>query len=399
MKHFTTRTLIIIFYYLSLTCCTHNKNTTNLTLCNIPVPDIRTDIKIEDIYDSVEMIPLKSLEKVMLNSIRSVQRFENNLYILDGNSAIVALFDLKGNYLKHINWTGKGPNEYLSIFSMKIDPLSRKVILSDNFFKKIFILDLNLNLEKVIKTEFSPTEVSAFRDHCLLNGQPIAMEREENMFNNNLLIVSDAGEVIKGFIPLECAPKYATTSPNKSISYDNQECFLVHPTLSDTIYSISSNLDSVVPKYYINFEMKKLQKLDYSKFIEMKKALNIPQIELLKHCETDNYTFNWGYTINADSNILIRYGNFNPIIVVYNKTKQASISYSPNNITGDVIMRLVTQYPSSAYKNLWYSGMDCATFKILAEQENLTPYWKETVQHLNLDDNPIVFSYKIKTDI
>ena len=372
---------------------TERQPSSDITLEEIIVSEPNPSLRIEEIYDSLEIICLDN--SVLLSGIGDVKVFDDKFYVLDRRKLIVALYDLQGNYISHINRQGRGPDEYISIFSMKIDPIAQKVLLTDNFQKKVFVYDLNLNHERTIRVNFHVGEVAGLRDNLFLHGQSTGIDRESHKaLNNEIIIMNTEGEVVKSFIPTPS--DVSTTLPSRSISDVNDGGFIVHPTLSDTLYYVSSSFDQVYPRYRINFRLKGWTLINRQAYKKESRYRNLNTLEILNQLEQDRRTIAWGYLVNSDSMLLIRLGNFNPVFCLYNKKNKQSISYFGETIKGDNALRLLSAFPFSSSGDRLYSGVDIQTLKTMSSVENFSSEWVDKIGSLDPYDNPVIISYKIR---
>ena len=71
--------------------------------------------------EDVSYIILKTPSSVIIKSINDIQISNGNIFILEGLSNKVMVFDMNGNFKKQIGKIGRGPNEYLSLRSFCLD--------------------------------------------------------------------------------------------------------------------------------------------------------------------------------------------------------------------------------------------------------------------------------------
>lgn len=76
--------------------------------------DIRNNISVFDLFDSIEVIPLET-QKESLIAWGIPRIYKNQIYILENRLSIVLCFDLNGKFLFRIDNTGRGPSEYQAL--------------------------------------------------------------------------------------------------------------------------------------------------------------------------------------------------------------------------------------------------------------------------------------------
>ena len=102
---------------------------------------------LSDYFSTIEYIPLETNKNSLLGNIRKIFFEKNMFYVIDNND-VCKIFNRKGKYLKTINRKGNGPEEYVQIFDINVDPQTGNILFLDrntikeydiagNFIKKI----------------------------------------------------------------------------------------------------------------------------------------------------------------------------------------------------------------------------------------------------------------------
>lgn len=157
----TNKAISIIF--LILTCACHSKRNKNNTPQQPDLP-IKInlieamakpkDIKLSDIADSIEYIPLEYMEDNPVGVISGFKYFPNNIFIhVGGSDGGFLRFDGKGKFLNKIGTIGRGPGEYMSgsRFSV-IDNPERFYILCNFVPRNLLEYDYNGNFWGTVLT-------------------------------------------------------------------------------------------------------------------------------------------------------------------------------------------------------------------------------------------------------
>lgn len=100
-----------------------------------------------------KIIPLETNDSVLIGSIDKVIVDQDKLYVGDfSKTHSVYVFDLQGNFQQKISRQGRGPEEYLSLYDMFIDPHTGELNLLSRIDRKLLAFDKNdVSLRKTQK--------------------------------------------------------------------------------------------------------------------------------------------------------------------------------------------------------------------------------------------------------
>ena len=116
-------------------------------------------LNLSDYAKSVTYIPLETNDSSLLGSITASKQLNNKYVILDswyhGNGKCL-LFDKRGNFIREIGKRGQGPEEYIIIASIDINPVFNHVLISDK--RKCLEYDSVGNLKKIIPAPVYPND-------------------------------------------------------------------------------------------------------------------------------------------------------------------------------------------------------------------------------------------------
>jgi len=93
----------------------------------------------EDVFQSVDIIPLETNPECLIGGITKLIAATDSYYVLDGVNNIVAKFDQKGKLITKIGAPGNGPGEYLKIEDFIVDKDSQTIKLYDIRGRKMII--------------------------------------------------------------------------------------------------------------------------------------------------------------------------------------------------------------------------------------------------------------------
>jgi|GEM_PF-6151359 len=377
----------------------------DITVIEIPGPD--KSIIAEDILDpaTVEMVALETTPESLITTISKMYYLEERYYVLDGNLTMVMMFDKGGKYLGKIHNLGKGPREYIQISYFDVDPVARKVLLADGFSGKIFVLDRDLNIEKIVKPAVRPSNIPAYRDGKFLQGQPYPHLR--NMSDaaykrSDAIVMDSSGTIIKSLIPAECDDENSFYPSDMAIAYEKDGTILMIPGFSNIIYETSSDLESVEPKYYLDFKMKDYKLIDYSNYNKLVKDKQQATF-ILSDLFDEGYVFTGNSIYNTDNHLFVEYGK-NRLYCAYDKVNKKSKTFFMGFYkgltapSGDVAMFAVANNISGASGDRMFFNMPVWLWKIQvpADHSTLLQEVSDSIHKMDENANPVILSFKIK---
>ena len=116
--------LISIFYCFS---CAKEKNKSNINLNKI------TEVSVFDFFDSIEVVQLETTDESLIRRIDEIIKIKGKYFILDTREQCVFCFDDNGKFLHKIANKGRGPEEYIYIGHINIDPYNNHLLLLEPF--------------------------------------------------------------------------------------------------------------------------------------------------------------------------------------------------------------------------------------------------------------------------
>lgn len=137
--------------------CGQNQNS------NISMPDITKiqlpfddeGMKMSDVVDSISYICLETDTTCLIGQIDKFIPLDTILVVVDKEIArSVYLFKQNGQFIRRIGNQGGGPEEYLAIEDVTVDPQTREIILLDLRSKRFLIYSFEGNFVKSIKFDF-----------------------------------------------------------------------------------------------------------------------------------------------------------------------------------------------------------------------------------------------------
>lgn len=113
------------------------------------------EIRYSQFVDSLEYIPLETTDECLIGKIKDVYIGRERVFVLDGKTQTVWMFDRKGYYLNKLSRRGKGPGEYTNMQQFEVDEKNRQLILLDIWTNKLLFYDWEGRFLKDIRLEMT----------------------------------------------------------------------------------------------------------------------------------------------------------------------------------------------------------------------------------------------------
>jgi len=131
----------IVLILTCFTMCKQKVHSDDVIFVDIDRPEISS---IFDYFRSIELIPLETSSDALIADISKIIVHGDRYYMLDQPQQIIFVFDQNGKFLFKINKQGKGPEEYLSVIDININPFTYNLELLDPY-GPVHIYDLKGN--------------------------------------------------------------------------------------------------------------------------------------------------------------------------------------------------------------------------------------------------------------
>jgi len=226
------------------------------------------ELLLSSIASEIRYIPLETTPACLLSRCRSVEIFNNNMYILDTKA--LYQFDMDGSFIRQIGKIGNGPGEYGSVLWFNFIDSTNEIVLysyptgrinvydaEPGEFKRSFKLDFDSN--GIV--EFPPGELAFFTWNDRQSEDPT---RRSEIYICNL-----EGDIFDS-IPDERVP-FSGNIVSPSHYYVFNESLHYMEFFEDTLYSLSENK---VKDRYASFGLR--NKVDVHQ-LELKNQIGVNQ--------------------------------------------------------------------------------------------------------------------------
>ncbi len=136
----TTIYIIILFFLSILNGCKKQIQKTNQV--HIDIDNISNNTSIFDIFETIEVIPLETIEASLIQEIKKVVYFKYKYYIFDRRQSQVFIFNQNGKFISKIENKGLGPNQYIDVSDFDIDKENNKILLLSTIKNELHEYDI-----------------------------------------------------------------------------------------------------------------------------------------------------------------------------------------------------------------------------------------------------------------
>ena len=387
------KTTIISIFILSLFvigCQSDNKNVHKSNIETIDI-DKPISLSIEELIEDFDTIRLEATEHSLLSNIRYIRIMNDKLYVTDKTEATVFIFTIDGKYISNICDQGQGPKEYLRISRLEVDPINHKILITDNFSRKLLIYDEDGKQSEVIQLNFFPrhfvSDKSQRRMHLNSGSMMLDLSRNEISNDHNILIIDGEGNTENSFLE-DDTPQRIDIGTGASTSYTNDGELLYMPILSNIIYRIHEN--EAIPEYELIPRNKSILTQEDKKGI-----FYIFGKENTTEYEDNGYFLPFGSFLKSDDIILLSSGLEKPLRTFYSMESKKSFTYDPKKMKGNEHMQEVFyNFPQATKGNTFYMPIDPIFMEYITPQlpeGKLKTFFESFTE----DDNPCIIAYRI----
>jgi hypothetical protein len=206
MKNQSKSIIRLLFINLFLISCTHHKPTVNVSNTNKQIadedhlfvfdlkgmPELST-VKLSEIGAiEIQYIPLKTTAQNMISRINSII-FCNSYFLTYGYTS-VNMFRYDGSFVNEIGTKGRGPNEYLGVSDVDINPENESIYIACG--EKFLVYNKN---GKFLRTFRSPAKSDRINFKFTEDGILCYYFNDFGNIENSYILIDTTGEIIKNY--------------------------------------------------------------------------------------------------------------------------------------------------------------------------------------------------------
>jgi hypothetical protein len=320
-KHLRKIILLIIITY--GTACS-GSTSDNVETQTIRI-DFKNDVSIND-TDFIDSVQLVNLEcGIVIGDVDRVIRSDEYIYVLDRwQTQTVLIFDRSGNFVNSISNRGEGPNEYLQLWDILINPDNGSLNLISRMDKKM--LRYSSDGSRLLSVESLPEIFS-----CFFKTQTGYIGYAGNYRNSpdeskNVLVLSNDLEIESSFFDIDptweskdYGSRYVFSSFNNTVHYVKLMDF--------TIYAFDGEKMSA-PYFF-----------DLGKLAWPEEVKEFDRVEELLEKDRNRYIHSIKYFQETENKLIINviYGGQN-LLGIYDKRTKKSIVSQTDAFIGDYLV-------------------------------------------------------------
>lgn len=213
------------------------------------------DLKLSDLLESCEVIPLETREGSLISMAQRVAISPNYIAIKDRERTPLKLFSRDGKYIRDIGAIGRGPDEYnISLYGVQIDePNENLYLFPFAQARKILVFGFNGEAKAHIPLRFQQRKFKAYIEDKVVTviGMP---------FKNDSAIVyqqTTSGKLIQ-YIPPKDYQLAQEFSSEVTSSYNTRAYDVFHMLYTknpkDTLYHYDTSSNRLIPQYTLSFD-------------------------------------------------------------------------------------------------------------------------------------------------
>lgn len=352
-------------------------------------------IDIEDFVEDFDTIRLEASHQSLLSSIREICVINNKLYITDNTNAFVFIYSLKGKYINKICDQGEGPNEYIKIGSIGVNPHTKQLFLTDNFSGKIFEYNEDASLKHIIKLDFLPYFFTSDSngEYIHLNSGPHIIDFKDSEINEyNVTYINKQGEITQHLLKDETPNRIDITAGSSSCNYASNGDLLYMPMLSNTIYRINNKGYSA--EYAFRPTEQELISPQDKEEIFLQYKTNGLHTNLTDF-EKEDFLISCGSFRKSDSLMIVNFGYDNTSRLFFSINNNKAFTIKPRKFTGNKgLCEIFSNSPRTIIGNTVYIAVDPMQISYalpLLPEGKLKTFFESFTE----DDNPCIIAYRI----
>ncbi|QZT36327.1 6-bladed beta-propeller [Halosquirtibacter xylanolyticus] len=347
----------------------------------------KTSKELSDFFSEIEIIPLETSEKCVLNRCTHLSIINGKYYVQDERQHIVAVFSLDGEFIYSTKeLKGRGPNKYLNCQRYTVNRQNGNIQVLDLIRHKIIEYDLQGNL--VIQYEIPETFLPAEEFVYLSYGIYAFYFQSKKPFKYNRYVIFYSvkeGKIIK---------KISAPQTYYLAVKTNHDCFQRFNNTIGFSYSYPSCNDI----YYLNTKSLDLEcsySLDFGKYNFNEESLKNVDKELHTKFIRDNsdHTAFVYDRMESEDYIIIEYSLKNKFYVLFFNKKNHRVRIKEN---GTKHSKEVLTFLSHIDRDYIYSMCSPNFVDQLITNDLLSSESRKRLREMKLTDNSVIIRYKLK---
>ena len=233
------------FILIALSCSTSHKRDIDTITINY---DDTKDFPLSTFIQTYDIIRLASSDSILTGEISDIEFYNDHIFILDKKNNNLQIFNLKGEFIRQLSKTGRGPGEYLYLNDIEVN--SQGIYLLDYSQQKIILYDFELHFQKEFHFPFYVSEFRCINDNIIIYSEKNG-EKEDYQF----YLTDNNGQTRNKYLPRNIN-QGNNTFVSSNIFTRNDNRFILSPRYGNTLYTLKDT--TLLPLYTLDFKDKTL---------------------------------------------------------------------------------------------------------------------------------------------
>jgi hypothetical protein len=340
------------------------------------------EMKLSDFFKDFRIVRLETNDSVLLDEIQSIVQANDKIYVSDVRALYI--FDKTGKFLSSINKKGQGPGEYTGISGFTVD--GENIVIMSRTLKKIIVYRESGELVAEYKVDCYAQDISLLGEHnyVLYCGNDRADSRDK-------IHIINSGKEEKQFMPIdEGRAKYLHYVSPYNFSVGGGDKLRFFEPYNDTVYTVTG--DTIEPAFYIDF---KGRNIPPSFFAIKHKDIRAFAESVMEH---DYAAGVFRFAENENTKMFVSNYKWSNVKLTFfdmrNKTSQTFASIRDDVFFNSLIVP-VNEFPYLAGENIIFP-VNAITVTDWREKYQPAEQYKETLNAVDEDDNPVLFIFDLK---
>jgi hypothetical protein len=375
------------------------------TFFTIDLPELmnkKREVKLSEIANSVEYVPLETTQNSILGTISEAKFTKDCIFIAQGRGQPIVQFDRSGKFIRTIGSIGRGPKEYVVMRCLNVDDGNKVIYVLSSYNGNVQAYSFDGDFIKTIRFPQSYGDIVWARDSLFIcyyepkTGTEKFVFEERNS-NNELL------QTVKNQFFWQHNLKYtfANIYSGRKIFYRLNSKLHFKGWYNDTVFTYNGK-NEIIPKFFIN--LKDLKLPDNLRIEVTGQIPTSPEYYWVSAMESQRYVFMIYSTYSAKGGRPTDNGfiYFDKITMqgsrYINKAGRANfvndLDGGPDFYPENVNDSLAFSIESPSYLKKYFETNDPRS--TTHQKQLLKERLKSKFKDLNDSDNPIIMVVKLK---
>ncbi len=375
-------------------CTTDNEKVSTNTLCVDAKGELRK-LRFSDLYSELKYIRLETSQESLISQVYKIIPFADRLLVVDRELGKILVFGSDGKFISIIGNKGAGPEEYVGISDVSIDPSGKRIFVLDDSQRQVQVYGTDGSYHERIPVDFVAHELEFLYENMLLFYCDYSSNEKYSRNGkrpNVLLMDFNKGEImLEAYVPNEISVG-EVSSPFSSLSGMNGNKAVLFDVLTNQLsFWGRKGVESI-----LTIDFGEQDKVD--KYIEMLRKERLSAVDIVPgELKSQPYTILLSCLPNKNYCLLNAMN--------YSTGEVYQIAYSP--VTGKClsgkgkraipVINDMDKYPPF----MPYSSTEDCMYGIIEpymilDGDNVLEGKTDLLEGLKEDDNPIVVVAKTK---